>query len=180
MFETSEEIAQNKLILLYLLDNINISMTNAEMCQFALEKQMMDYFSVQNCLEELVSSDLLDKYKENNLTWYKITDVGREMLKLFMDKIPGWMRNETADYINKNGERLKNQFEINTLIEKRPEGDYFVSCKLYGADRSVMMEIGVAVPAEKYAKEVSYNWESRAEEIYLEVLNMMTKTGKNI
>ena len=53
MFETSEEIAQNKLILLYLLKNINIAMTNSEICQFALEKRIMDYFAVQSCMEEL-------------------------------------------------------------------------------------------------------------------------------
>lgn len=178
MFETSEEIAQNKLILLYLLDKINISMTNAEMCQFALEKQMMDYFAVQNCLEELVFAKLLEKYKENNLTWYKITAEGKEMLNLFIGKIPVWMRNETQDYINQNGERLKNQFEINTSVEIREDGDYFVSCKIYGAERSVMMEVGIALPEEKYAKDVCANWEKNAEDIYLKVFNIMTEVKK--
>ena len=86
MFESSEEIAQNKLILLYLLKSINISVTNSEMCQFALEKRIMDYFSVQSCIEELCETGLFHSYKENGFTWYEITDEGTDMLELFAQK----------------------------------------------------------------------------------------------
>jgi len=178
MFETSEEIAQNKLILLYLLKNINIAMTNSEICQFALEKRVMDYFSVQSCMEDLFKTQLLEKYKENELTWYRITDEGRNTLELFEEKIPKWMMKDALDYIENNAERLKNEYEINISVQRKTDGDYFVSCRIYGDYRDVMMEIGVSVPDENIANEIRENWKNNSGEIYLRILKDLTEKDK--
>ena len=73
MYDNTRALAENKLIILYLIEKIEIPLSNSEICQFALEKNLMDYFSVQQYLSELVESGLLEMATENNSTRYTIT-----------------------------------------------------------------------------------------------------------
>lgn len=56
-------LAESKLILLYFIEKIGFPLSNSEICQFSLEKNYMDYFSVQQYLSELVEAHLLEKIK---------------------------------------------------------------------------------------------------------------------
>ena len=45
MFEnSSEELASHKLLILYILDKINMDLTNSQITQVVLETEMMNYF----------------------------------------------------------------------------------------------------------------------------------------
>ena len=44
---STKKLAEHKLIILHLLQKMGISLSNSEICQFLLEKNYMDYFSVQ-------------------------------------------------------------------------------------------------------------------------------------
>lgn len=66
MYDNTRALAENKLIILYLIEKIEIPLSNSEIWQFALEKNLMDYFSVQQYLSELVESGLLEMTTENN------------------------------------------------------------------------------------------------------------------
>ena len=78
MYDNTRALAENKLIILYLIEKIEIPLSNSEICQFALEKNLMDYFSVQQYLSELVDSGLLEMTTENNSTRYTTTPPGKE------------------------------------------------------------------------------------------------------
>lgn len=83
MYDNTRALAENKLIILYLIEKIEIPLSNSEICQFALEKNLMDYFSVQQYLSELVESGLLEMTTENNSTRYTITSDGEDTLNYF-------------------------------------------------------------------------------------------------
>ena len=80
MFDNTRALAESKLIILYLIEKIEIPLSNSEICQFALEKNLMDYFSVQQYLSEMVESGLLEVTTENNSTRYTITADGEETI----------------------------------------------------------------------------------------------------
>ena len=46
MYDNTRALAENKLIILYLIEKIEIPLSNSEICQFALEKNLMDYFII--------------------------------------------------------------------------------------------------------------------------------------
>ena len=54
------KLAENKLIILYLLSKMGVSLSNNDICQFALERNVMDYISVQQCLSELTDAKYLE------------------------------------------------------------------------------------------------------------------------
>ena len=54
--ESIRQLAEHKLIILHLLQKMGIALSNSEICQFLLEKNYMDYFSIQQYLTELVDA----------------------------------------------------------------------------------------------------------------------------
>ena len=58
--ENTEELAQNKLLLLYLIKSAATVFTNTEITEFVLEKNYMNFFLVQQYLSELVESNFIE------------------------------------------------------------------------------------------------------------------------
>lgn len=60
--ESIRQLAEHKLIILHLLQKMGIALSNSEICQFLLEKNYMDYFSIQQYLTELVDAGWLENH----------------------------------------------------------------------------------------------------------------------
>ena len=106
---------------------MSIPISNGEICQFVLEKQFMDYFTVQEYLTELVTSKYLDVTNdvENNVTRYTITDDGSEVISLFFNSIPEFARTEIVQYVHENERRIK-----------QDEPSYKYSLPYFGKEKS--------------------------------------------
>ena len=89
MFEnSSEELAYHKLLILYILDKINMDLTNSQITQVVLETEMMNYFSLQQILSQLMESKFLITYKDSDREYYALTQKGIETLEYFLSRIP--------------------------------------------------------------------------------------------
>lgn len=180
---STSKLAENKLILLYLIEKIVIPLSNSEICQFALEKNLMDYFSAQQYLSELVESGLLDKNKDNNNTRYTVTSQGSKMLSFFSKHIPDFAKNEIVDYIHENGKRIKAEYEVTANYFLELNDEYLVKCGVYGSDGSNLMEVSVVVASKDQARAVCSNWKKNVNKLYGSILasllnNESEKTAK--
>ena len=82
MSESMSQLAENKLILLYLINKMSMPLSNSEICLFALEKDYMDYFSLQQYLGELVDSEFLEVTKEKQ--HYAVYSYRRGLRRTFL------------------------------------------------------------------------------------------------
>ena len=107
MFEnSSEELASHKLLILYILNKINMDLTNSQITQVVLETEMMNYFSLQQFLSQLMESKFLTTYKESDREYYSITQKGFEILEYFLGRIPENITTKIDEYITVNKENL--------------------------------------------------------------------------
>ena len=83
----AEALTQYKLIILYMLDKADSPLTNTQISNFILEKEYTTYFTLQQALNELVTSTLVRTEATHNNTFYHITPSGTETLSFFPDKI---------------------------------------------------------------------------------------------
>jgi len=139
----SEEtrLAENKLIILYLLNKMGVSLSNTDICQFAMERNIMDYISVQQCLTDLTTAEWLDSYTDNGSTRYTITKEGNEILSLFHNRITEWLLSAANEYILNNKQRIKNEYEISANYFPEINGDYLVKCEVCGLGGARIMEL---------------------------------------
>ena len=85
MFENStEELAYHKLLILYILDKINMDLTNSQITQVVLETEMMNYFSLQQILSQLMDSKFIKPYKDSGREYYCLTQKGLRNFRILL------------------------------------------------------------------------------------------------
>jgi len=172
----SEEtrLAENKLIILYLLNKMGVSLSNTDICQFAMERNIMDYISVQQCLTDLTTAEWLDSYTDNGSTRYTITKEGNEILSLFHNRITEWLLSAANEYILNNKQRIKNEYEISANYFPEINGDYLVKCEVCGLGGARIMELDVVVATKGQALHICNNWKRNVNDICSKIFAAIT------
>ena len=81
-----DELAENKLIILFLLYQMDMPMSTAQLIDFAVGGEYMDYFSFQQYIAQLVEAGMVESgTSENNSTTYSITPDGEEAVRIVID-----------------------------------------------------------------------------------------------
>ena len=83
----AEPITIYKLIILYMLSQVDFPLGNTKISNFFLDKEYTTYFTIQQVLNDLLDSELIVAESTHNNTNYRITASGRETLDFFEDKI---------------------------------------------------------------------------------------------
>lgn len=163
--ENSNDLAQNKLILVFIFDTVDYPMTNSEVTQFVLENNHMNYFLVQQYLSELVDSKFLRIVTKDGNEYYMLTSKGEELLNYFSARIP----EETKDiienkYLIKKKEKIKETQILGTYYKKN-ESEFIVNLKVIENDLS-LFNLSLNVVSKKQAKMICSNWKENPEVIY--------------
>ena len=105
---------------------MGVSLSNNDICQFAMERDIMDYISVQQCLTELTNAEYLDSVTDNGSTRYYITKEGSDVLGFFQSRITEWLLSAANEYIINNKQRIKSEYEISANYFPEINGDNLV------------------------------------------------------
>lgn len=154
-----------KLILLYILNKVDFEMTNAQITEFALEKQYTNYFQIQTSLSELIEEDLCRDKKILNSTYYRITDMGRKTLNFFKNNISETIRQEIDDYLKENEYALREESSIRADYLQEKKDEYHARCTIT-ENNAILLDLTVNIPSEQEAKLICNNWKKKSTEIY--------------
>jgi predicted transcriptional regulator len=109
---SNREKAQNKLILLYIIDTISIPVSNLQVTKLILDKKFMNYFLLQQFLNELRESGLLSTEIMGDKTMYTITQSGKQTLEYFSSHIPTGMKDSIKNSLAALRTSIKNETHI--------------------------------------------------------------------
>ena len=87
--EDNETLAENKVLILYILNKLNKPIDNDNLLKLILSIKEMNYFYFQQFLLDLLENKYIIGYTKEDKTMYKITDTGKETLSLTDDLLPG-------------------------------------------------------------------------------------------
>ena len=164
---------ENKLILLYLINKMDLPLSRSQVTDFVREGEYMDYYTLQQTLAEMVEGVYLEKIQDNNNTRYSITDEGVTTLEYFESHIPGAIRSRINKYVHDHFNTVKRDFEVTaTYFLDNETNEYIVKCGVY-EDKRILMEINVSVVSRDQAKMIQSNWKGHVSEIYMNILNEM-------
>jgi len=177
--ENSEELAQNKLLLLYIINESTHPLTNNEITELILEKNYMNYFLTQQYLSELVSSGFIDyrKNEDKNKNVYILLDKGKATLSYFIDRIPEKIKKEISSKFNDNIKSKNKSAQVFGEYYKKDNNEYVVILKLIEKGQTIL-SINLDIPSENQAKRICDTWKNNTEYIYKNLLNILV--GDNI
>ena len=155
-----------KLIILYMLQNVNFPLSNTQISDFILEKEYTNYFHLQEALSELQDTKLIEIEKVRNTSYYHMTEEGSKTLSFFENEISPEIREEIDRYMKEHSYELR---------KKASAGDdYEVRCQARER-KTTIFEIVVTVPSEEAAKKICSNWENRSQKIYASIMNELSR-----
>lgn len=171
--KTGNKIAQDKLKLLYILNYINIPLTNIEITNYILENNFMDYFTLQQLLSDLCDSKFLKLNSKNGNEYYIISEAGSAALEMFSDKLPEYFTSEVDLNCSNLKKQLKRQRELIGHYYKKTEDVFIVTLQVM-ENEGVIFNLSVNVPTEDLAKNICKKWESNPEEIFGNIIKTLT------
>ena len=179
MQDSIKQLAENKLIILHLVKKMGISLTNSEICQFLLNKDYMDYFSVQQYLSELVNANWLEKSREHNSTRYTLTDEGEDVILYFQNHISEDVKHDINIYVKENSKRIRAEYAVTAHYFPELNGDYLVKCSLCDDNGTSLMEISVTVVSKTQAQQICHNWRKNVNSLYGQFLTTLVVGGES-
>lgn len=178
MFEnSSEELASNKILILYILDKINMDLTNSQITQVIMETEIMNYFSLQQLLAQLKESSFVSIYKDSSKEYYTLTKKGLETLEYFAGRIPIDLKNKIDEYINTDREQLLADTQVKSTIIKEKDNEFIVNLKVL-ENLSSLIDLNLNVSSEKQAQLICDNWKKNASVLYAEIIALLIKDIK--
>ncbi|WP_066504462.1 DUF4364 family protein [Abyssisolibacter fermentans] len=176
--KNSKELAQHKLVLLYIIYSSDFNITNTEITQFVLESNYMNYFLVQQYLSELISSKFITLLEENKIQYYKLTELGDKTLQYFKNNIPQTIKDDIKIKIEKNNLQKIKEKQITSDYFKKNDSEYIVNLKVKEND-IIIFNISLNVVSSKQAKHICKNWKKNPDFIYKNIINLLISDYKN-
>lgn len=171
--ENTEELAQNKLLLLYILKTASYSFTKEELTEFILEKDYMNYFLIQQYILELLQSGFI-KVDNGNEDKFILLEKGSLALDYFESKVPGTLKEELAEIFQKEEKIKKQETQVVSEYFEKENNQFNVNLKLV-ENNDTLFSLYLNVATLEQAEGICKIWKNEPDSIYQGIINMFIK-----
>ena len=163
--ENLEILTLYKLIILYMLDKVDYSLTKNQLFDFMLGKDYTDYFTLQKVMNQLTDDQMIESKFRRNASHLTITKKGLETIGLLKNDISESIKTEIDAYLKENELQLRNEVSISADYYKSTSGEYVA--ELGARERnSDLLNIKITMPTEEAASEICNNWQKKNQDVY--------------
>ena len=173
MYENSSELAENKLLMLYVLKSIKEPISNTQLTEIILENSFMNYFTFQQYLSELEESKFVEYQESNDKKLLILTEKGDNVLSLFKDRISPSKISIIDEYIKEKIGSIKKELTIHADYTLSDSDDSFIVDLKAIEDQALLMELKLSVPTKKQATSICNRWKENPSEIYTNIINIL-------
>jgi predicted transcriptional regulator len=166
----SEQITLNKLIILYMLNEVDFPMTTSQISEFMLEQEYTNFFKLKESLDEMVETGLLQTEDTHHRTLYILTTEGAKAGEYFGNKISPAIQEDIELFLREKKYDLKEESGIKSnYFFDEENGEYHVRCRIVENSNN-LMDLKLIVPTEKEAQAIVSAWLGKYEKVYSGIL----------
>ena len=162
---TQEPLTLYKLIILYMLEQVDFPLTTSHISEFILEQGYTNYITLQQALSELTETGLVNSQTVRNRTRLTNTKEGSETLQFFGNRISDAIRDDIAKYFGENEIALRSEVNVQADYYKSTSGEYEV--RMIARDKeTLLVDLTLSVPDSMMAQQMCDNWEKNNQQVY--------------
>ena len=135
-----------KLIVLYMLQNTENTLTNSQISEFILDREYTNYFHLQQAISELVEAELIT-----------------------MDTRSPEIKQEVREYLKSTGFKAQERIVTPADYYITKQGTYSVRCQLIEKGNS-LIDLNIAAPNLEAAQSICKKWSTHYQEIYGKIM----------
>lgn len=171
-FDSKEDV---KLIILTVINNFNIPITNAMIVDTVLTHSFVEYIDIMQYLHELTETSLVTYYIENETRYYSLTQKGKDTVSYFASKIPLTVRERLFATAKENARAFLNDESVQATYEKANDFEYTVTLRIMerGGD---IFNLKITAGTEKMAKAMCGRFKRDPQTFYTSVFSMLVDT----
>lgn len=169
MQQIKGEILTNKLIVLFLLDKMEIPLSEPTITDICCAtNNWIAYMDCAPILHELTGAEFIKITKQGpeKEKVYSITVNGRSCLGQFYTKMPASIREEISKFAKENRLRYRKKQEYFTDYFKNEDGTYTVVLRLNDANETLLDLRLCSIQSRSTAKKIFTEWENKAAQVY--------------
>ena len=170
--ENQKNLAENKLIILYLLHNVNCILSNMQILKLLYDFEGFNYYYFQHILSDLVEKKYIMSYKQEEEWLYKITPEGSEVLALTENMLPGIIKHKLDIIIRDLLHDVKNELTISAEYIPESNDMFMTKCKI-AEDHKTLFEVHVLCTSQAQAKKIAENWKNNSGKYYEEIIHLL-------
>lgn len=171
--QNSELLAENKVLILYILSKLNRDITNDNLLNLILSIREMNYFYFKQFITDLEANNYIVEYEKNGEVVYQITPKGRETLQLTDDLLPGIIKLKVDNIFREKLRELENESSVVAEFVPNNETDFIVKCSIVEHNTTVF-QVQISANSREQAKLICDNWKKNSNTIYPNIINMFT------
>ena len=170
MYESSSELAENKLLMLYVLKSIHEPISNTQLTEIILENNFINYFTFQQYLSELEEAKFVEYHKANDKNLLVLTKQGDTVLSLFKSRLSPAKTAIIDQYIKDKIESIKKELTIHADYTLGDNDSFIVDLKAV-ENQALLMELKLSVPSKNQAISICNKWKDNPSDIYNSIIN---------
>lgn len=174
MYENTQELAENKLLVLYILEQIKLPISNNRITQIILENNFINYFTLQQYISELHTADFISYSEKDGKSRIILSDNGRKVLSLFEDRISPVKKELVEQYLKEHIQSIKKEITVTADYTIEKNNSFIVNLKAVEND-SILIDIKINVPTNNHAKKLCSKWKSSSSEMYNDIIQLLFK-----
>lgn len=160
-----DSLTINKLIVLYMLNRVSFPITIAQISDFILERDYMNFLTLQQVISELTEANMVSSKTVRNRTHLSITEEGRSTLNFFDNRVSDAIKEDVNNYFLEKEYSLRNEGSVLGNYYKSTLGEY--EAHLTVKEKGVrLVDITMSVPTEEIAAAICDNWQKKNQEVY--------------
>lgn len=168
----SETLAENKALILYILDKVSKPISNDALLKLVLSIENMNYFYFQQFLLDLIDNKYIISYEQNDEVIYELTPEGKTASELTVDLIPGIVKFRADNNFKENLGKIEDEMSITADYIPHSENEYSVKCKIV-ENNQTLFEVQAYAGTQEQAKLIADNWLKNAGKLYPKILGIL-------
>ena len=172
MYENSAELAENKLLVLYVIKSLRQAISKTQLTEIILENNFINYFTLQQYISELETAEFVEYIEKNNKKLITITTKGENVLSIFNDRISPIKRDIIDKYISKTIDNIKKELTIHSDYTIEKNNSFIVNLKAL-EDETLLIDLKISVPTKKQATSLCNRWKENPSDIYTKIVQVL-------
>ena len=170
------ELADNKLLILYIIKKLKHPCSNAYITNIILNNNFLNYFLLQQYLNDLVESNYLVLLKPKDEILYKLAPRGKKILEMFQNRISKFKIDCFNNYMNSFTQ--KETSIISKTNYSKTNSDSFKLNIEFDRSNENIMSLNLKIESEQDLKSIIRNCKDNPQNIYNLILSSL-KNQKN-
>ena len=164
------ELADNKLLILYIIKKLKTPCSNSNITDIILNNNFLNYFILQQYLNDLVEGSYLNTSDEKNEIFYKISPKGKKILEMFQNRISQFKIDCFKNYMKSLNEKNSN---IDVDIKHSKKSNNFVLEVDFSKNNQSSLNLNIVTNSKDDLEVMIKNCKTNNQNLYNSIISLL-------